>query len=456
MIVLASLLGFVLAVGIIVTIHEFSHFIVARTLRIKVERFSIGFGRPLWRRRMGRKGDDWELAIASIPLGGYVKMLDGREGPIPPGLEHRAFDHQSVGRRAAVVAAGPLSNFVLAILILWIVLQVGVVGLKSYVGTVRPGSPASLAGLVTGDRILRVEGSRTTTWNQVRLALFNAVLVHREVRLLVRTPGGRTRELLLPIHHPRALTAPHALFKTLGMEPAYPILRPVVGRVEAGSPAERAGMRPGDRILAIDHHPLPSWAALVRYVAAHPDRRVRVLYRGPRRHEHRVTLTLAKTTIAGHVVGRLGVYVYVPSHFGSHDLATVRYDPITAGLKAVRMTWNLTVLTLRVLGGMLVGTASLRNLSGPVHIADYAGRSLEAGFFSFLSFIGLISISIGLLNFLPIPLLDGGHLLYYAVEAIRGRPLSERVQALGQHIGLALLTLLVGLALYNDVVHFLF
>lgn len=454
MIVVLSILGFALAVGVIVTIHEFSHFIVARLLGIKVERFSIGFGRPLWRRRMGRDG--WELAISAIPLGGYVKMLDGREGPIPPGLEHRAFDRQPVARRAAVVAAGPLSNFVLAVLLLWIVFQVGVVGFKSFVGTVRLGSPAAQAGLAPGQRLLAVDGNSARTWNEARLALFNAVLAHRRIALVIRTPQGAVRTLRLRVGHPRALTAPHALLKGLGVTPAYPVLPPLVGRVEPGSPAARAGLRPGDRLLAADGRPLPSWLSLVRFVSAHPGQRVRFAYRDPRGRRHTATVVLDRVLVAGHAVGRLGVYVRVPRDFGLNDLSTIRYGPLAALGMAARTTWSLTLLTLRVLGGMLVGTASLRNLSGPIHIADYAGRSLRAGFFSFLSFIGLISISIGLLNFLPIPLLDGGHLLYYAIEAVRGRPLSDRLQALGQHIGLAVLTLLVGLALYNDFVHFLF
>jgi regulator of sigma E protease len=454
-IVVLSILGFALAVGIIVTLHEFGHFIVARLLGIKVERFSIGFGRPLWKRRMGRR-DPWELAVSAIPLGGYVKMLDGREGPIPPGLEHRAFDRQSVARRAAVVAAGPLTNFLLAIVLLWIVFQAGVVGLKSYVGTVRPGSPAAEAGLASGDRILKVGSTSTLTWNQLDLALFNAVLVHRRVRLVVRTHGGAVRTLSLTVRHRRALTAPHALLRGLGFRPAYPRLLPVVGRVEPGSPAARAGLRPGERILSANGHDLRSWSALVRFVTARPGRRVRLVVVAPHGGRRSATVTLSRVRVSGRTVGRLGVYVRVPQDFGASSFKTIRYGPLSALGMAARYTWKLAGLTLRVLVGMVAGTASLRNLSGPIHIADYAGRSLKAGFFSFLSFIGIISISIGLLNILPIPLLDGGHLLYYAFEAVRGRPLSEGAQIVGQRVGLAVLTLLVALALYNDFMHFFF
>ena len=452
MIVLLSILGFALAVGIIVTIHEFSHFVVARLLGIKVERFSIGFGRPLWRRRMG--ADGWELVVAAVPLGGYVKMLDGREGPIPPGLEHRAFDRQSVARRAAVVAAGPLSNFALAVFLLWIVFMAGTVGLKSFVGAVRPGTPAARAGLVRGDRILAVGSTSTPTWSQLNLALFNAVLVRKTIPLRVRNGRGTVRTLRLTVTDPRALTAPHALLAGLGFAPAYPRLRPVVARVEPGSPAARAGLRPGDRILSLDGKPVHSWAALVRFVSARPGEPVRLSYTTPRGIERSASVTLGQARVAGRPVGRLGIYVRVPKDFGRSFFERVRAGPLAAFGGALRDTWSITTLTLRVLVGMIDGTASLRNLSGPIRIADYAGRSLRTGIFSFLSFIGLISISIGLLNILPIPLLDGGHLLYYALESVRGRPLPEQVQAIGQRVGLALLTVLVGLALYNDFVHF--
>lgn len=450
--VLLAVLGFALAVGVIVTVHEFAHFLVARLLGIKVERFSIGFGRPLWKRRMGKDG--WELVVAAVPLGGYVKMLDGREGPIPPGLERRAFDRQPVLRRAAVVAAGPLSNFVLAIVLLWVVFQAGVVGLKSYVGAVRADSPAARAGLVRGERILKVGTTPVSTWNQLDLALFNEVLVHRTVPLEVRTKDGAVLSLRLPVRHKRALTAPHDLLHGLGLRPAYPRLLPVIGKIEPRSPAARAGLHPGDRVLSLDGTPVRSWPALVRFVVARPGQTIRLVVRGRHGRRRDLTVSLARARVGGHVVGRLGVYAYVPRNFGASFFETIHYGPFRAFAMAAHETWTLSVMTLRVLAGMLEGTASIRNLSGPLHIADYAGRSLRAGFFSFLSFIGLISISVGLLNILPIPLLDGGHLLYYAAEAVRGRPLPPRVQIVGQQVGLALLTLLVGLALYNDFVHF--
>ena len=448
---LVSLLSFIVAIGVLVTVHEFGHFWVARRVGVRVLRFSVGFGRPLWRRE-GRDGT--EYVIAAIPLGGYVKMLDEREGVVPPAERERAFNRKGVGARMAIVAAGPAFNFLFAVLAYWAVFSLGVPGLKPVVGEVRPASPAALAGFRPGDEILRVGDERTPSWQLAAFALLEAAAERRAVEVEVRTPEGTRAVRRLDLAGGEALAESGHLLETLGLAPWRPRLPPVIDAVEPGGPAARAGLRPGDRVRAVDGRPVEDWEDFVRVVRASPGRTLRLeIERAGRRLE--VALVPAARASGDERVGYIGARVRVPRELFEGQRVVVRYGPLAALGEGLERTWDMTALTVRMLWRMVVGEASVRNLSGPLSIAQYAGQSASLGLVSFLSFLAVVSVSLGVINLLPVPILDGGHLLYYAIELVRGRPLSEQAQALGQRIGIVLLGLLMALALYNDVARLL-
>ena len=448
---LVSLLSFIVAIGVLVTVHEFGHFWVARRVGVRVLRFSVGFGRPLWRRE-GRDGT--EYVIAAIPLGGYVKMLDEREGVVPPAERERAFNRKGVGARMAIVAAGPAFNFLFAVLAYWAVFSLGVPGLKPVVGEVRPASPAALAGFRPGDEILRVGDERTPSWQLAAFALLDAATERRVVEVEVRTREGGRALRRLDLTGGEALAESGRLLEALGLRPWRPSLPPVIDAVEPDGPAAAAGLRPGDRVRAVDGRPVEDWEDFVRVVRASPGRTLRLeIERAGRRLE--VALVPAARASGDERVGYIGARVRVPRELFEGQRVVVRYGPLAALGEGLERTWDMTALTVRMLWRMVVGEASVRNLSGPLSIAQYAGQSASLGLVSFLSFLAVVSVSLGVINLLPVPILDGGHLLYYAIELVRGRPLSEQAQALGQRIGIVLLGLLMALALYNDVARLL-
>lgn len=451
--ILQSVLAFVFALGVLITIHEFGHFWVARRLGVKILRFSIGFGSILWRRRLGR--DQVEFAIAAIPVGGYVKMLDEREGEVPPEEAHRAFNRQPLAVRTAIVFAGPFFNFLFAIGVYWLMFVIGVPGLRPIVGEVAPGSIAEQAGLRPGDEIVAVDSRSTPTWNAVLQASMERLIDAGEVVMQVREEG-QERELRVTLG-PLSLDdlARGTLSQKLGIKPYWPRLSPVIGEVVAGGAAARAGLKPGDRIVAADGQAIEYWDAWVEYVQARPERWIRTeVLRGT----ERVTLDLKpdRWEKEGSAIGRIGAIVAQPKGLGQELLAVEQYPPSSAIALAVRKTWDLSWLTLQILGQMLFGQASLQHLSGPLSIAQYAGESASIGFVPFLAFLGLVSVSLGVLNLLPVPLLDGGHLMYYLIEFISRKPVSETVQHIGQQVGIAILVGLMGLALYNDIMRLLF
>jgi regulator of sigma E protease len=453
--ILTAVAAFILAIGILVSVHEFGHFWVARRLGVRTTRFSIGFGKPFWTRTFGQKGGNpWELALAPIPLGGYVKMLDGREGPIPSGEEHRAFDHQPLSKRALVVVAGPAFNFLFAVLALTVVYSVGFPAIRPVLGSVTPHSVAARAGLRAGDVILAVNGHESRTWGELELALVSAIMQSHRIQLDYRSPHGARERALILIGSRKPFTVPGRLFKDLGLKPGVPRLPPVIRQVLPGSAAQKAGLLPGDRLLSIDGHPLPSFEVLTRFVMRHPDGKVRLtwIHKG---HPVSKEVTLGLRKIGGHRYGFLGVTVALPAGFVKQFMLQVR-DPIpVAVMHALRYVWKISGLTLGLVYRMITGQASIRNLSGPIRIAQYAGETAQTSWISFLSFLSVLSISLGLLNLFPIPILDGGHLLYYAIEVVHRRPLSARAEWVGQQVGFGLLFLLMGLAFYNDLSHFL-
>ena len=445
---LHSFLFFILALGILITFHEFGHYWVARKCGVKILRFSIGFGRPLWQRRYG--ADETEFVVAALPLGGYVKMLDEREAPVTESELPRAFNRQPLGQRLAIVLAGPLFNFLFAILAYWVIYLAGVTGLKPVIGAVEPGSLAAAAGLRAHDEISAVDGQRTSTWTMVLEAMISRVVAGQSLELSVLAREGGERSVVLETGS-LAIDdlADKDLLAHAGITPRR--LPAIVGEVQPGGAGDRAGLKSGDHILAIDEDEITDWFSLVRFIQAHPGQALRVTLE--RQGETR-TLELRPDTRQAEdnkVIGFIGVGNQVQDHL----IGSESYTLLPALIKALDRTWDMSLLTLRMLKKIITGEASLKNLSGPVSIAQYAGITAQSGMLEFLKFLGIVSVSLAVLNLLPIPLLDGGHVMYYLIEWLRGRPVSESAQLVGQQVGLVLLLGLMVLVIYNDLVRLL-
>jgi len=446
--VLVSLLAFIVAIAVLVAIHEFGHFIVARLLGVKVLRYSIGFGKVLfsWRPR-----GETEYAISALPLGGYVKLLDEREGEVPEPERHQAFNRQPIWRRAAILLAGPGFNFLFALLAYWVVYMVGIPGIKPVVGTIKPDSPVAVAGLHEKDTILAVNGSATATWQAVRFGVLAAVVDERPLKLRIQPPGeGAARVVQVRYGDPKALTQPGDLLGGLGLTPWLPPVPAVLGTIDADGPAAHAGLQSGDRIVAVNGQPVDDATAFVNLIRSHPGRRLEfTLVRGNERLH--LPVVPASTSSEGKSIGHIGVAIATPPDYARDLTAYMRFGPLDALGEGAARTGQITALTAVMVYRMVRGQASLSNLSGPINIAHYAGTWARAGLVPFLFFLALISISLGFVNLLPIPLLDGGQLLYLVIEMVRGKPLSEHAEAIGQRVGLSLIVLLVGFAVFNDI-----
>jgi len=439
---------FIVAIGLLVSFHEFGHFWMARRFGVRVLRFSVGFGKPLWLKR-GRDGV--EYAVGAIPLGGYVKLLDEREGPVPPALLAHSFNRQKLGVRLAVYAAGPLFNFLLAVLLYWGMYLVGVPGLKPLLAQPPAGTPASAAGVHAGDRVTALDDAPVPTWGELRTGLVEAALARRAVTLTIVGRDGAARQIVLDTRGVRV--DPQYLFDDLGLAPYQPPLPPVIGEVFPGSAAEQAGLKSGDRVLRFNGQPVESFQDLQRDVAAHPGEVITLeVQRGTQ--TLRLSAIPSRVQADGKTIGRLGAASARVADRQAlwQDLYTdVRLAPGAALVAALQQTGQISGLTLRMLYHMVLGDVSVRNVSGPIEIAQVTGVAASAGLEEFLWTLALISVSLGVFNLLPVPVLDGGQILYGLVEAVKGSPLSERAQALGQQIGLTLLALLMGLAFYNDI-----
>jgi regulator of sigma E protease len=439
--------AFVVALGVLIAVHEFGHFWVARRLGVKVLRFSIGFGKPLWSRRVGE--DRMELAIGVFPFGGYVKMLDETEGEVPAQELHRAFNRQKVWKRMAIVVAGPLFNFLFAILAYWAVYMIGVDGIKPVVGKVTESSIAQQAGFRAGDVILSIDGKEVQSWDQRRLYLFQRALDRARVNVEVRDAQGNVETRLLDLSSlPVQEVNASLLERGIGLIGFFPEPLPVIGAMEPG-PAASAGMKIGDRLVEINGEPVPSWEQLVEVISKSPGKTVNVtVEREGARHDFKVTPDAVEQ--GGQTIGRINIrprFADIPDAMR----VKVRFGVAEALTEGARNTWAMSVLTLEMLYRMLKLEVSARNISGPITIAQYAGYSAKVGVEQFVLFLAVISISLGVLNLLPIPVLDGGHLMYYIIESIKGSPLSERTMMLGQQVGVALLGGLMMLAFYNDL-----
>ena len=443
--ILWNLAAFIVALGVLITVHEFGHFWVARRCGVRVERFSIGFGKALWRRtdKLGT-----EYVIALIPLGGYVKMLDERAEPVAPELRHYAFNNKTVGQRAAIIAAGPIANFLFAIFAYWLVFIIGVPGVRPVVGEITPNSIAAQAQIQPGTELKAVDGIETPDWDAVRLQLVSKIGDEHTTLSVAQFGSNQRQDKTLDLRQWAFEPDKEDPVSSLGIRPRGPQIEPVLSEVQVNSAASKAGLQAGDRIVKVNGQPLTQWMTFVTLVRDNPDKPLAL---DIERQGSSLSLTLTPDSkqVNGKAEGFAGV---VPKVIPLPDeYKTVRqYGPFSAIVEASDKTWQLMKLTVSMLGKLITGDVKLNNLSGPISIAQGAGMSAEFGVIYYLMFLALISVNLGIINLFPLPVLDGGHLLFLAIEKLKGGPVSERVQDFSYRIGSILLVLLMGLALFND------
>lgn len=477
--VLSAIVAFIVAIGVLVAIHEYGHFWVARRLGFKVLRFSVGFGKPLlrWRESEGANTTgrprqlEWvrgpveqelsaaaptEYWLSSIPLGGYVKLLDEREAPVPGEDAHLAFNRRPIPHRIAVLLAGPGFNFLFAIVAYWLMFVTGVPGIKAIVGPVMPDTVASEAGLRAGDEIIAVGDRPTATWEGAVLGILDELLADGVIDLTVQDADGRSRYVDLDVRGRESeLTEPEALFAGLGFDPG-PVRPAVLGDLSEGYAAVEAGLQKGDRVLELDGQRIERFSELVGFVRDRPGQLVSVVVDRDGR-ELTFEMEIGDVPVEGGAPGErrgligAGENTDVLRAIAADASTTERYGLFAAIPKGIEKTWEMSELTVRMLGRMVTGDVSVRNISGPINIANYAGDSARAGLGAFLSFLSVVSISLGILNLLPVPLLDGGQIVYQLAEAVKGSPISERSMIFGQQVGLLLLVVLMSFAFYNDI-----
>jgi regulator of sigma E protease len=447
---LTEIVAFVVAIGVLVVVHEFGHYSVARLCGVKVLRFSVGFGKPLVRWVSKRTGVEW--TIAALPLGGYVKMLDERESETPVALEDlpRAFNQQPVGKRIAIVAAGPVANFILAILLFSSVFALGVTEPAAILSTPAAGTAAARAGFEGGEQVVTIrdaqggESHRIRSWSDLRWKLLDASFDHRRVVLSAKTHEG-TFDFPVDVAGIGDPDADQDFMDKLGFLPGGGTL--TVAGVEPGSAAQKSGLAAGDKLRMLDGKPADNANAFIDYVKGHAGKPIALtIDRAGNERTVQIVPEVKRDPQTGHDIGRIGAAL-------ANQLPTVevRYGPVESLRLGMNRTWDISLYSLRMFGRMIVGEASLKNLSGPVTIADYAGKSARLGAAAFVSFLALVSISLGVLNLLPIPVLDGGHLLYYLVEAVTGKAVSDRWQLVLQRAGLVCIVALSMIALFNDL-----
>ncbi len=447
--ILVTVGSFIVALAILITIHEFGHFWVARRVGVRVLRFSIGFGRPLLRWR-GRH-DETEYVIAAVPLGGYVKMLDEREEAVPEDQLGRSFNRQRLWKRALIVIAGPASNLLFAVLVYWIIFIVGDPGLRAVIGTVAPQSVAAESGFQPGDELLLIGNQPVKSWETAIFSFSLDALDGQDLRVRVRDASGQEHDRWLQGAVLTKLTETPDLLDWLGLEPRRPELPAVIGEIVPGESAQQAGFEVGDRLVAADGRQIPSWQDWVALVREHAGQTILVDVERRDGSTPQIAITPRPTDIDGKRIGRIGAGVAVPEHLMDDYQVLVRYAPVAALGQAFNKTLNMSTMMLRVMGRMLIGESSVKNLSGPITIAEYAGRSASSGLNAFVKFLAVVSISLGVLNLLPIPVLDGGHLLYFLIEWVKGSPVSEQIQGQAQTLGFILLAALMLLAFYVDL-----
>ncbi len=438
--------AFLVAIGVLVTFHELGHYWAARLCGVKVLRFSVGFGKALWQ-RVSHSGTEW--AVAVFPLGGYVKMADERDGSCIPGEEASAFNRKSVWQRSFIVAAGPIANFVLAAFFYWVLFISGVPGAKPYVSAPLPGSVAAQAGFADDDLILSVAGEPVRTWADARLVLIAAAASREVAEIEVETARGEKAVRRLDLSSVGKDDLDKDFLSKVSLSPYDQPATPIIREVLRGSPAEKAGLRAGDRVTSVDGNAVPRWQDLLKLISARPGKTFPLAvdrYGSPLE----VMVTPEAVSAGGQTIGRIGIAAVTQAMIDQVNI-TVRYSPWEAFPRAWGSVVNMSWFSLKMMGRMLTGDVSWKNLSGPISIAQYAGKSAQVGWLAYLNYLALISISLGVLNLLPVPVLDGGQLMYHIAEVIKGSPVSERAMEIGQQVGLTLLLGLTAFAFYNDI-----
>jgi regulator of sigma E protease len=440
-----SLFFFIVALSILVVVHEFGHFWVARRCGVKVLKFSVGFGQPLWK-KIGQDGT--EYILAAIPLGGYVKMLDEREGEVPPEQIDQAFNKKTLAARTAIVAAGPIANLLFAIFAYWLIFIIGIPGMRPMIDEVIIDSPASYAQFRAGDEIKQINGNDTPTWSSVRKELFKISQSGGTADITVNLGGIEIQRQLEIAKTDLDSSVARPLLNELGLIPIQLKYKPIIGSIVRGGAAEKAGLIEGDELLSFEDRTIVDWAEWVELIRSHPDRAMPITIM---RNAEKLSLSVTPNKTADNI-GRIGAGLDVSqTEIPDYLQAELRYGPISALGYAVQETWDFSISTIKGIAGMLIGTVSSKNIGGPITIAQIAGASAEQGLIAFIYFLAMISVSLGILNLLPIPILDGGHLVINFIEWVKGEPLSENAQLQGQKIGIILLLSLMFLAFFNDL-----
>jgi len=445
---LHTLFYFIVAISVLVSFHEFGHFWVARKAGVKVLRFSVGFGKVLWAYQ--KSPDATEYVISAIPLGGYVKMVDEREGQVKEADLPYAFNRQSVLARTAIVAAGPVFNLILAVALFWGALVIGETGIKPILGSVEQDTLAAAAGFVEGDEIISVNDKATPTWTEAMSVLVSSALDgEQNIKVTVKSFDDQQAIRTLKLTD-KDSENPDVLYQRLGLKLWSPKLQPIIGKVLPDSAALASGLKQGDLIVSADGTIITDWMQWVTYVKSHADVAIKLeIERDGVRLP--ATITPKSVVVGKNTEGKVGASVYIPEELMKSVSVEYSLSPLAAIPVAFETTYYYSITSLKMMGKMLVGKASVDNLSGPISIAQYAGQSATMGLVPFIKYLALISVSLGVLNLLPIPVLDGGHLLFFAIEGIKGRPVSERAQIFFQQIGIALLVSLMALAMFLDV-----
>ena len=452
--VLHNLLFFIIAIAILVAIHEFGHYWVARKLGVRVLRFSIGFGKPLYTWTREVNGNVIEYIVAAIPLGGYVKMLDEREGDVAEEDRPYAFNTQPLLTRAAIVAAGPVFNLILAVILYWIVFLSGITAERALMGAPAENSIAAISGFQNNDEVLKVGSDVVKSWSDFNLLVLGQGLDGGTLEVQVKNTDGLIENRLVDLTGTQLLEHESDVMADLGFRHWWPDVPSVIGGVIEGGPAEQAGLQKGDQLHRLDGDPVKQWAELVELVERSQNKPINIVVLRDQQEVSIVIVPGAKEK-QGESKGFIGAYQEVPQELKDKLFVDIEYGALEAIPAAFAKTWDMSKLTIRVIWKMIVGEASLSNISGPVTIAKYAGVTAEIGLTTFIGFLAIISVSLGVLNLLPIPMLDGGHLFYYLIEAIKGSPVSEAFELRAQQVGIAILGALMFIAFYNDFQRFM-